>query len=447
MAHLFLSYAREDRECAELLARALASRGWSVWWDRQIQVGRSFSKVIEAELDKARCVIVLWSRHAVESEWVQNEAAEAARRNVLVPVRIEDVRQPLGFRHLQTADLFDWKKGFDSPDFDACLSSIESLVRITSSQKIPNPAQPDVDKPTPQPTAKAAEAQPKAPQQQHPARTEIWISQDGKQFAAPDPATLRRWAEEGRIRADSQVFDKTLQRWVRASQVPALQSAYRTPPPVQRPAPVAYAPVASVVKPRKSVFGRVLLLIAGVGIVSLLVVGVLMLSMMGPGSTPEPFASFDPGPAQTITGDPKSMIAPLDTTLPAAADAATTVSVSLQNLCMGQTIAAAVCFLDPSTNTWISRGWWTVPPGQTQPNVVQAVGPVAYFYGEAGNGMRWEGREGDAVKAIAVPIDKINPFNVPADGSHADKSMPYVMFQGGMMQAGQPVYTYNFMCN
>ena len=184
MAHLFLSYAREDRECAELLARALASRGWSVWWDRQIQVGRSFSKVIEAELDKARCVIVLWSRHAVESEWVQNEAAEAERRNVLVPVRIEDVRQPLGFRHLQTADLFDWRKGFDSPDFDACLSSIESLVRKTSPQTLSNqPSQPEVDKRTPQPSAKAAEAQPKAPQQQ---------SCPGRHLDQPGRKTVRR---------------------------------------------------------------------------------------------------------------------------------------------------------------------------------------------------------------------------------------------------------------
>ena len=207
--------------------------------------------------------------------------------------------------------------------------------------------------------------------------------------------------------------------------------------------------MAYVVTPRKSVFGRVLLLIAGVGVVSLIVVGVLMLSMMGPGSgsTPEPFASFDTGAAQTITGDPK-MTAPLDTTMvPAADDSATSVSVSVQNLCMSQTIAAAVCFLDPSTDTWISRGWWTVTPGQTQPNVVQAVGPVAYFYAEASNGMRWEGREGDVVKPIAVPIDKINPFNVPADGSHADKTMPYVSFAGGMMQAGQPVYTHQFTCD
>jgi len=56
MADVFLSYAREDRDCAEKLARALVERGWTVWWDLRIQVGRSFSETIERELDAAKCV-------------------------------------------------------------------------------------------------------------------------------------------------------------------------------------------------------------------------------------------------------------------------------------------------------------------------------------------------------------------------------------------------------
>jgi hypothetical protein len=151
MADLFLSYAREDRACAELLATALSGRGWTVWWDRQIQVGRSFSEVIERELDQARCVIVLWSRHSLASDWVQNEAAEAARKRSLVPVRIEDVRPPLEFRRLQTADLFDWQRGFDSPEFDACLASIERLVGDTVGHPMPSrrPTAPGIPVPPP----------------------------------------------------------------------------------------------------------------------------------------------------------------------------------------------------------------------------------------------------------------------------------------------------------
>lgn len=137
MADLFLSYAREDRACAELLADALTDRGWTVWSDRTIQIGRSFSEVIERELDRARCVVVLWSNASIKSQWVQAEAAEAAGKNRLVPVRIENVRPPLEFRRLQTADWLDCQDGLDRPGFVSCLESIEFLVSHTTSKPLP----------------------------------------------------------------------------------------------------------------------------------------------------------------------------------------------------------------------------------------------------------------------------------------------------------------------
>jgi len=202
MADLFLSYAREDRECAESLARALKNRGWAVWWDRRIQVGRSFSAEIERELDAAACVLVLWSRNSVASEWVQNEAAEAARRKVLVPVRIEDVRPPLEFRRLQTADLFDWRNGLEGPEFEACIASIEAL------------AQRDVKTPVAAPEV--------APQPQ----PDYWIQQDGKQFHAPDIATLVQWAKEGRVKPEGQVYDAARKQFTPARDVAELRDAF-----------------------------------------------------------------------------------------------------------------------------------------------------------------------------------------------------------------------------
>lgn len=138
MADLFLSYAQEDQACAELLADVLTRRGWTVWWDRRIQVGRSFQEVIEHQLEQARCVVVLWSSSSIQSPWVNAEAAEAARKNRLVPVRIEDVRPPLEFRRLQTAAWLDWRDGPDRPGFVSCLESIEFLVSHTASQPLPD---------------------------------------------------------------------------------------------------------------------------------------------------------------------------------------------------------------------------------------------------------------------------------------------------------------------
>jgi len=107
MADVFLSYASEDRERIIPLVDALHARKFTVWWDRDIGIGASYDRVIERQLNDALCVIVVWSKRAIESDWVKNEAQEGYNRGVLVPVRIDAVQPPLAFRRLQTADLTD----------------------------------------------------------------------------------------------------------------------------------------------------------------------------------------------------------------------------------------------------------------------------------------------------------------------------------------------------
>jgi hypothetical protein len=61
MADVFISYARGDVSKARLVADALMSRGWDVWWDRQIIPGTRFRSLISEQINAARSVIVLWS--------------------------------------------------------------------------------------------------------------------------------------------------------------------------------------------------------------------------------------------------------------------------------------------------------------------------------------------------------------------------------------------------
>ena len=61
MADIFISYAREDKETAQLLADALEQHGLTVFWDRRIPAGRRFDDYIGEQLHAARCVIVVWS--------------------------------------------------------------------------------------------------------------------------------------------------------------------------------------------------------------------------------------------------------------------------------------------------------------------------------------------------------------------------------------------------
>ena len=88
MADIFLSYAREDREKAAALVHALKTQGWSVWWDMDIPAGMRWGEVIDTELARARCVIVLWSEQSIQSNWIHEEAYVALERGILLPVLV-----------------------------------------------------------------------------------------------------------------------------------------------------------------------------------------------------------------------------------------------------------------------------------------------------------------------------------------------------------------------
>ena len=132
MSDVFISYAREDLERVRLLATALESRGWSVWWDRRIVAGQTFDQIIERELESAKCVVVVWSKDSIESEWTKNEATVASERNVLVPALLDDVRIPLEFRRKQTANLIDWDGEASHEGFQALCEGIAGRLGAES---------------------------------------------------------------------------------------------------------------------------------------------------------------------------------------------------------------------------------------------------------------------------------------------------------------------------
>ena len=108
MAGVFVSYAREDATKAQAIARALEEASLDVWFDQRIHSGSEFSREIEEALKNSAAVVVLWSRHSVESAWVRDEAAEGRDSGRLVPVLLDESRPPIGFRQFQATNLARW---------------------------------------------------------------------------------------------------------------------------------------------------------------------------------------------------------------------------------------------------------------------------------------------------------------------------------------------------
>ncbi len=128
MADVFISYARTDKARVAPLVAAIEAKGWSVWWDPEIAAGQLFDDQIEAEMNLAKSVLVVWTQTSVASRWVRGEAREAADRGILVPVRFDDARLPMDVRALHTTDLDDWGDDASSPQFQEVLRALGSLI-------------------------------------------------------------------------------------------------------------------------------------------------------------------------------------------------------------------------------------------------------------------------------------------------------------------------------
>ncbi len=126
MSRIFISYAREDFAAAQSFAIALEAAGHQVWWDHHLRAGSRFSWDIAEALRAAGAVVVLWSKHSIESAWVQDEAAEGLEGSRLVPVMLDGSKPPLGFRQYHAVDMSGW--GRPAGAFGPLMEAIEATV-------------------------------------------------------------------------------------------------------------------------------------------------------------------------------------------------------------------------------------------------------------------------------------------------------------------------------
>ena len=137
MAGVFVSYAREDAAKAKVIARELEQAGFDVWIDQRISSGSEYSREIEEALRNASAVVVLWSKHSVDSAWVRDEAAEGRDSGRLIPIAIDALRPPIGFRQFQATDMSRWSGRGRPKQIDEIIAAVAAKAGAP-----PQPRQP-----------------------------------------------------------------------------------------------------------------------------------------------------------------------------------------------------------------------------------------------------------------------------------------------------------------
>ena len=106
MAQVYVSYARHDLNAALPIIEAINEAGLNVWHHREPSAGVDWAIEMQRQIEEAQCVVVLWSKAAAQSSFVEREiqihhaAIQAWSLNRLVLAALDDTPLPVGLRDL-----------------------------------------------------------------------------------------------------------------------------------------------------------------------------------------------------------------------------------------------------------------------------------------------------------------------------------------------------------
>ena len=113
---LFISYAREDEAIVAKLLPFFERLNVSVWTDQQIRQSEIYTHRINEVLSTCNCVLMIWSEHSAQSNYVQAECERALQDNKLVIGSMTDLELPVPFNIVQSSSLNVFDKDVTGPD-------------------------------------------------------------------------------------------------------------------------------------------------------------------------------------------------------------------------------------------------------------------------------------------------------------------------------------------
>jgi TolB-like protein len=134
---VFFSYSREDQARAIPIIGLIQDAGFATWWDGMLEGGERFSRSTEEALDRAKAVVVLWSKTSAQSHWVHDEATRGRDRGILIPLSLDGTEPPLGFGQFQVINLAQSRMDSSDTEILRMLRAIAASHRAVLNMPAP----------------------------------------------------------------------------------------------------------------------------------------------------------------------------------------------------------------------------------------------------------------------------------------------------------------------
>lgn len=133
MTYIFISHSTQDNAFTARLSDDLNEAGFETWVDiESIESGDRWLLAIQDAIEKCGATIVVMSRVARDSEWVEREALLAMDlKKPIHTALIEDIPLPL---HLINRQYTDFR---DTADYDAALAELTETLRALDRSAAP----------------------------------------------------------------------------------------------------------------------------------------------------------------------------------------------------------------------------------------------------------------------------------------------------------------------
>lgn len=135
---LFLSYSEDDVELVRQIAMNLAKIGYRVSYSRDLSGGDSFVTFMDDTIRQCDYIVVLCSKHSLDSKWVFYENGRGLEREInegrviVIPVRLDGC-QPLPFLASRL-----WAADF-SEEFSTAIEDLTSSIQDQDAKRKANP--------------------------------------------------------------------------------------------------------------------------------------------------------------------------------------------------------------------------------------------------------------------------------------------------------------------